>query len=71
MTCQGYYEDPRHLDPGGPDRCENRDIEASSARSVAILGFSTTAFGVLNLFISKAPCYNRTAINLDPSKRSY
>jgi hypothetical protein len=52
MTCEGYYQDPRHPDPGGPNRCANREIEASSSRAIAVLGFSTTGFGVVNLFVT-------------------
>lgn len=36
----------------GSDRCGIRDIEADTARSVALLGASTTLFGVANLFVT-------------------
>jgi Major Facilitator Superfamily len=53
MTCEAYYE--THSEPApkpGADRCSNREIEAGTSRAVALLGFSTTAFGVVNLFIT-------------------
>jgi hypothetical protein len=52
MTCDAYYE--THPEPApGSDRCSNREIEAGTSRAVALLGFSTTAFGVINLFITR------------------
>ena len=48
MTCEEYYKS--HLDPGTPDRCKISSIEASTAKSVALLGAGTTIFGVINLF---------------------
>ncbi|KAH8601063.1 major facilitator superfamily domain-containing protein [Bisporella sp. PMI_857] len=51
MTCEAYYEN--HPEPlPGSDRCGNREIEADTARAVALLGTSTTFFGVINLFIT-------------------
>ncbi|KAM3417500.1 hypothetical protein BST61_g5742 [Cercospora zeina] len=49
MTCEAYYK--HHSDPGTlPDRCHLTEIQASTARAVALLGAGTTLFGVLNLF---------------------
>lgn len=51
MTCDEYYK--THDEPGaGFPRCQNHTIEASTARSVALLGASTTFFGVINLFFT-------------------
>lgn len=51
MTCDDYYLS--HPEPGpGLPRCQKHDIEASTARAVALLGASTTLFGVLNLFFT-------------------
>ena len=54
MTCDEYY---RHHDlppvgtPAYDNRCHIHAIEASTARAVALLGASTTFFGVANLFV--------------------
>lgn len=52
MTCDDYYT--RH--PGHPgaayQHCKVHQIEADTARSVALLGASTTLFGVVNLFFT-------------------
>ncbi|OQO10136.1 hypothetical protein B0A48_04493 [Cryoendolithus antarcticus] len=51
MTCDDYFES--HPEPGpGLPRCQNHAIEASTARAVALLGASTTLFGVINLFFT-------------------
>ncbi|KAI7186890.1 hypothetical protein KC363_g6309 [Hortaea werneckii] len=59
MTCDEYYK--KHPDAGlsllqepglGHNRCQIHAIEASTARSVALLGTSTTLFGVINLFFT-------------------
>ncbi|KAF2858395.1 MFS general substrate transporter [Piedraia hortae CBS 480.64] len=51
MTCEEYYK--HHADPGtGETRCRVHEIEASTARSVALLGISTTFFGAINLFFT-------------------
>ncbi|KAI7597045.1 Metallo-dependent hydrolase, partial [Hortaea werneckii] len=59
MTCDEYYKS--HPDAGlgllqepglGHNRCQIHAIEASTARSVALLGTSTTLFGVINLFFT-------------------
>lgn len=52
MTCEEYYK--THDDPGFgyPGRCQHPDIEASTARAVALLGAGTTLFGVINLFFT-------------------
>ncbi|KAH9826056.1 Major Facilitator Superfamily [Teratosphaeria destructans] len=61
MTCEEYYKrhgplDPTHpwtpIDGLGHPACNVRWIEANTARSVALLGVSTTLFGVLNLFFT-------------------
>jgi MFS family permease len=48
MTCAAYYE--THPEPSDGDRCSNHEIEASTSRSVSLLGASTALFGILNLF---------------------
>lgn len=51
MTCEAYYE--KHSNPpSGKDRCAVPSIEAGTAQAVALLGFSTTFFGVANLFLT-------------------
>jgi MFS family permease len=51
MTCDAYYK--THSDPARPlDHCSIPQIEADTARAVALLGASTTLFGVLNLFVT-------------------
>lgn len=53
MTCDAYYEDPRHVrNPTAKDICAEHEIEASTARAVALLGGSTTLFGLVNLLIT-------------------
>lgn len=53
MTCDAYYEDERHKrDPRVKDVCAKHDIEASTARSIALLGASTTLFGLINLLVT-------------------
>ncbi|KAK3100843.1 hypothetical protein LTR53_018927, partial [Teratosphaeriaceae sp. CCFEE 6253] len=54
MTCEEYY---RHHDVPPPGlsfdhRCQVHEIEGSTARAVALLGTSTTFFGVANLFFT-------------------
>jgi MFS family permease len=51
MTCEAYYTN-HPLPPPGGDRCNNHQIEASTATAVSLLGASTTFFGVINLFIT-------------------
>jgi hypothetical protein len=51
MTCEAYY-DKHNTSPPELDRCAIPEIEASTARAVALLGFSTTFFGVANLFLT-------------------
>ncbi|KAL1304420.1 hypothetical protein AAFC00_003418 [Neodothiora populina] len=53
MTCEEYYKlhDPSNVKG---DRCNVNAIESSTARSVSLLGSSTTIFGVLNLLITGA-----------------
>ena len=51
MTCDEYYK--THPSPSpGLDRCKVPEIEAGTARAVALLGASTTLFGVVNLFFT-------------------
>jgi MFS family permease len=52
MTCEAYYTTHPLPPPGGGDRCNNHQIEASTAKSIALLGGSTTFFGIINLFIT-------------------
>jgi MFS family permease len=55
MTCDEYYKHHPLPLPGTPAyeaRCSIHSIEASTARSVALLGSGTTLFGVANLFIT-------------------
>jgi len=51
MTCDDYYQSHPEPEPGFP-RCQIHEIEAGTARAVALLGASTTLFGVLNLFFT-------------------
>ena len=51
MTCDEYYLHHPEPELGFP-RCQKHDIEAGTARAVALLGASTTLFGVLNLFFT-------------------
>lgn len=52
MTCDEYYK--THPEPpAGISRCRGiHQIESDTARSVALLGASTTLFGVFNLFFT-------------------
>ncbi|KAK5746883.1 hypothetical protein LTR17_000514 [Elasticomyces elasticus] len=54
MTCDEYYQHHDSPPPGlsYDHRCQVHTIEASTARSVALLGTSTTFFGVANLFFT-------------------
>jgi MFS family permease len=52
MTCEAYYETHAFSGPKDVDRCAIREIEASTARAVSLLGSGTTIFGVLNLFVT-------------------
>ena len=52
MTCEAYFDNHPDESAPGLDRCNNRDIEAGTSRAVALLGASTTLFGVLNLFVT-------------------
>jgi hypothetical protein len=49
MTCDHYYETHPTPDPITP-LCGLHEIEADTARSVALLSASMTLFGILNLF---------------------
>jgi MFS family permease len=51
MTCDEYYLHHPEPELGFP-RCQKHEIEAGTARAVALLGASTTLFGVLNLFFT-------------------
>ncbi|KAK5115260.1 hypothetical protein LTR62_001460 [Meristemomyces frigidus] len=54
MTCDEYYKHHASPPPGlGFDRrCQVPEIQASTAMAVALLGSSTTFFGVINLFFT-------------------
>jgi MFS family permease len=53
MTCEAFYDKHPEPPPGFMgDRCTNREIEASTSKAVALLSASTTAFGVINLFVA-------------------
>lgn len=53
MTCDAYYEDKNRVrDPAARDICAKHEIEASTARSIALLGGSTTLFGLINLLVT-------------------
>ncbi|KAJ4310900.1 hypothetical protein N0V94_008220 [Neodidymelliopsis sp. IMI 364377] len=53
MTCDAYYEDDHHArNPMVKDDCAKHEIEASTARSIALLGASTTLFGLVNLIVT-------------------
>lgn len=52
MTCDSYYETHPFPVPEPADRCAIREIEARTARSVALLAASTTIFGLMNLLIT-------------------
>jgi hypothetical protein len=50
---EAYYE--KHPEPGaasGLDRCAKHEIEAGTARAVALLSASTTIFGIMNLLVT-------------------
>lgn len=51
MTCDAYYE-THEPDPDAVDICAKREIEASAARSFALLAASTTIFGLVNLLVA-------------------
>ena len=51
MTCEAYYQSstkPPHLS----DKCSVPEIDANTAKAVALLGFSTVFFGTANLFLT-------------------
>jgi hypothetical protein len=52
MTCDQYYDNHQNPIEGLRDRCSIPAIESSTAKSVALLAFSTTLFGVPNLFLT-------------------
>jgi hypothetical protein len=52
MTCEAYYETHVFSGPKDVDRCAIREIEASTARAVSVIGAGTTIFGILNLFVT-------------------
>lgn len=53
MTCDAYYEDTHHArDPSATDACSIHEIEAGTARAIALLGASTTLFGLVNLLVT-------------------
>jgi hypothetical protein len=52
MTCDAYYSRHPKPSPGLLDRCSVHEIEANTSYAVALLSASTTAFGVINLFVA-------------------
>lgn len=53
MTCDAYYD--KHPSPPPEfkgDRCSKHEIQASTARAFALVGASTTLFGLVNLFLT-------------------
>lgn len=53
MTCDAYYEDTHRIrDPAAKDPCAIHEIEAGTARAIALLGASTTLFGLINLLVT-------------------
>jgi len=52
MTCEAYY-DTHPEPPSAQGRCANHAIEAGTATAVALLGSSTSLFGIANLFITR------------------
>ncbi|KAF2128762.1 MFS general substrate transporter [Dothidotthia symphoricarpi CBS 119687] len=51
MVCEAYYED--HMpDPEAGDICANHEVEAGTARAIALMAVSTTVFGLLNLIVT-------------------
>ncbi|KAF1966508.1 MFS general substrate transporter [Bimuria novae-zelandiae CBS 107.79] len=51
MACDAYYTEHNVRNPP-QDRCALRQIESRTAREVAIIGMSTTLFGVANLLVA-------------------
>ncbi|KAJ4353785.1 uncharacterized protein N0V89_005515 [Didymosphaeria variabile] len=60
MACDAYYSEHDVLHPP-KDRCALREIESRTAREVAIIGMSTTLFGVANLLVA-AWCIKRLGV---------
>lgn len=52
MTCEDYYLDPTHLPPPTGDACNVPAIDASTAKSVAMMSSMTVAGTIVNLFTS-------------------
>ncbi|PSN62350.1 MFS general substrate transporter [Corynespora cassiicola Philippines] len=51
MTCEAYYE--KHPSNSGTLDCAKREIQASTARSISLLGATTTIFGLMNLLVTR------------------
>ena len=51
MACDAYYTEHNISHPP-VDRCALREIESRTAREVAVIGMSTTLFGVPNLLVA-------------------
>ena len=51
MTCEAYYETHPPPGPDVKDRCSIHEVEAGTARALALLGASTTLFGLMNLMV--------------------
>lgn len=52
MTCDAYYENHPLPGPEKGDRCAVPEIEASSARAIALVGASTMICGLINLLVT-------------------
>lgn len=52
MSCEAYYE--THPPPGHAmsDRCSVPEIAANTSKAIALVSFSTTFFGVMNLILT-------------------
>lgn len=62
MACDAYYLEHDVLHPP-EDRCSLRQIGSRTAREVAIIGMSTTFFGVANLLVA-AWCIKKLGVKL-------
>lgn len=51
MVCEAYYEN-HTPDPDVEDICANREVQAGTTRAMALMGASTTIFGLLNLLLT-------------------
>ncbi|TQN64361.1 Major facilitator-type transporter psiT1 [Colletotrichum shisoi] len=51
MACETFYGTHAPFDGPAANMCHRREIDANTARQVSILGMTTSACGILNLFI--------------------